>query len=105
MKIMRCCGVLAFMLQAAAQHLAAFDSAAASSIYAFKAFAADLATTESSGYWCSAGGHDAGQAVSWTGDFKTRRQLLGVTLRWSYAPGEIKVLTSPDGGNFQESVG
>ena len=105
MKIMRGCCVLAFMLQAAAQHLAAFDSAAASSIYAFKAFAADLATTESSGYWCSAGGHDAGQAVSWTGEFKTRRQLLGVTLRWSYAPGEIKVLTSPDGGNFQESVG
>ena len=104
-KMMRGCCVLAFMLQAAAQRLAAFDSAAASSVYAPKAFAADLATTESSGYWCSAGGHDAEQAVSWTGEFKTRRQLLGVTLRWSYAPGEIKVLTSPDGGNFQESVG
>ena len=105
MKMMKGCCILAFTLQAAAQHLAAFDSAAASSVYAPKAFAADLATTESSGYWCSAGGPDAEQAVSWTGEFKTRRQLLGVTLRWSYAPGEIKVLTSPDGGNFQESVG
>ena len=40
-----------------------------------------------------------------TGTFRSQRQLLGLTLRWSYAPGEIKVLTSADGGNFQESVG
>ena len=49
--------------------------------------------------------HEPGQIVSWTGTFRSRRQLLGLTLRWSYAPGEIKVPTSADGGNFQESVG
>ena len=43
------------------------------------------------------------QAVSWTGEFRRRRQLL--TLHWSYAPGENQVLTSSDGGNFQESAG
>ena len=43
--------------------------------------------------------------VSWTGSFAARRQLLGVSLRWSYAPSEVKVLTSSDGGNFEEAVG
>ena len=42
--------------------------------------------------------------MSWTGVFKSRRKLLGVTRRWSYAPA-VKVLTSSDGGNFQESAG
>ena len=57
------------------------------------------------GIGAGAGNHEPGQTVSWTGTFTSRRQLLGLTLRWSYAPGEIKVLTSADGGNFQESVG
>ena len=99
------CLLLSLMLPAAAQRFASFDAATASSVYSSKTFGADLATTESSGYWCSAGNHEPGQIVSWTGTFRSRRQLLGLTLRWSYAPGEIKVLTSADGGNFQESVG
>ena len=99
------CLLLSLMLPAAAQRFASFDAATASSVYSSKTFGADLATAESSGYWCSAGNHEPGQAVSWTGSFRSRRQLLGLTLRWSYAPGEIKVLTSADGGNFQESVG
>ena len=102
---MRGCCVLVLVLQAAAQQLAPFDTATASSVYSSKTFGAGLATSESSGYWCSAGDHEPGQSVSWTGVFKARRQLLGVTLRWSYAPGEVKVLTSSDGGNFEESVG
>jgi hypothetical protein len=97
--------VLALMSQAVAQSLAAFDAAAASSVYSSKSFGAALATTESSGYWCSAGNHAAGQIVSWTGTFKSRRQMLGMTLRWTYAPAEFKVLTSADGGNFQQSAG
>ncbi|CAE7253703.1 unnamed protein product, partial [Symbiodinium natans] len=100
-----CRCVLVLVLQAAAQQFAPFDAATASSTYSSKTFGADLATSESSGYWCSAGDHEPGQSVSWTGVFKARRQLLGVTLRWSYAPEEVKVLTSSDGGNFQESVG
>ena len=37
--------------------------------------------------------------VSWTGAFKARKQLLGVKLRWSHAPGEVKVLmrVEPEG--------
>ena len=103
--MVRPCLLLSLMLPAAAQRFASFDAATASSVYSSKTFGADLATTESSGYWCSAGNHEPGQIVSWTGTFRSRRQLLGLTLRWSYAPGEIKVLTSADGGNFQESVG
>ena len=99
------CLLRSLMLPAAAQRFASFDTATASSVYSSKTFGADLATTESSGYWCSAGNHEPGQTVSWTGAFRSRRELLGLTLRWSYAPGEIKVLTSADGGNFQESVG
>ncbi|CAE7354146.1 unnamed protein product, partial [Symbiodinium sp. CCMP2592] len=103
--VVKPCLLLSLMLPAAAQRFASFDAATASSIYSSKTFGAELATTESSGYWCSAGNHEPGQTVSWTGTFRSRRQLLGLTLRWSYAPGEIKVLTSADGGNFQESVG
>ncbi|CAE7036298.1 unnamed protein product [Symbiodinium sp. CCMP2592] len=103
--MVKACLLLSLMLPAAAQRFASFDAATASSVYSSKTFGAELATTESSGYWCSAGNHEPGQTVSWTGTFRSRRQLLGLTLRWSYAPGEIKVLTSADGGNFQESVG
>ena len=42
---------------------------------------------------------------SWTGSFTARRHLLGVNLHWSYAPAEVKVLTSLDGGNFEEAAG
>ncbi|CAL1134719.1 unnamed protein product [Cladocopium goreaui] len=80
--------VLLFWVPAAAQKLTAFDAASASSIYSTKSFGADLATLESSGR-----------------SFTARRHLLGVNLRWSYAPAEVKVLTSLDGGNFEEAAG
>ena len=41
-----------------------------------------------------------GEVVAWTGSFMSRRELLGIKLRWSYAPAEVKVLASADGGNF-----
>ena len=44
-----------------------------------------------------------GEVVAWTGSFMSRRELLGIKLRWSYAPAEVKVLTSADGGNFEEA--
>ena len=100
----RGCCLLCLLLRAAAQRFVSFDEAIASSVYSAKTFGADVAMTESSGYWCSAGGHEPGQVVSWTGVFKSRRKLMGVKLRWSYAPAEVKVLTSSDGGNFQESA-
>lgn len=55
-------------------------------------------------YWCSTGGHAPGQAVTWTGSLTARRLVYGVKVHWSYAPSEVKVLTSVDGGNFEESV-
>ena len=56
-------------------------------------------------YWCSAGGHAPGQTVAWTGLLNSRRVLFGIDVRWSYAPAEVKVLTSADGGNFEEAAG
>ena len=44
-----------------------------------------------------------GEVVAWTGSFMSRREVLGIKLRWSYAPAEVKVLTSADGGNFEEA--
>ena len=38
-----------------------------------------------------------GEVVAWTGSFMSRREALGIKLRWSYAPAEVKVLTSADG--------
>eukprot|EP00930_Biecheleria_cincta_P101146 TRINITY_DN9277_c0_g1_i4.p1 TRINITY_DN9277_c0_g1~~TRINITY_DN9277_c0_g1_i4.p1 ORF type:complete len:243 (+),score=50.85 TRINITY_DN9277_c0_g1_i4:102-830(+) len=64
-----------------------------------------MATSASSGYWCSAGGHSAGQVVSWTGALASRRALRGINIHWSYAPAEVKVLVSADGGNFEEAAG
>ena len=49
--------------------------------------------------------HGRSEIVSWTGSSTARRQVLGVDLRWSYAPAEVKVLTSLDGGNFQKAAG
>ena len=33
-----------------------------------------------------------------------RRTAYGVKLSWAYAPGEFKLLVSPDGANFGEAV-
>ena len=41
--------------------------------------------------------------MAWTGSFMSRRELLGIKLHWSYAAAEVKVLTSADGGNFEEA--
>jgi hypothetical protein len=33
----------------------------------------------------------------------SRRVALGLKVDWAYAPGEIKILTSSDGANFEEA--
>jgi len=33
----------------------------------------------------------------------SRRLALGVKVDWAYAPGEVKILTSSDGANFEEA--
>jgi hypothetical protein len=52
---------------------------------------------------CSSGSHGAGQSVTWTGVLNSRRLALGLKLDWAYSPGEVKVLTSSDGSNFEEA--
>ena len=83
-----------------------------------------------SGYWCSAGSHEAGEVVSWSGRIPAARSIKGVEIAWVHAPKEVRrdrypgdplgarrfayaressglqvrVLTSPDGSNFEEAL-
>ena len=41
--------------------------------------------------------------VTWTGIVNSRRKALGVKVDWAYAPGDVKILTSSDGSNFEEA--
>jgi len=84
------------------EQYAAFDAASASSAYS-SAFAAEHATAAGSGYWCSSGNHASGNTVTFTGALHARHNVLGVKINWAYGPGEYKILTSSDGGNFEEA--
>lgn len=42
--------------------------------------------------------------MTWTGVLNARRVALGVKVDWAYGPGEVKVLTSSDGSNFEEAT-
>jgi len=101
--------VLGVSVATGTQQYVAFDAASASSTYSMgnlvgsPAFGAQQALSGGSGYWCSSGGHAAGQSVTWTGILHSRRIALGVKVDWAYAPGEVKVLTSGDGANFGEA--
>lgn len=52
---------------------------------------------------CSAGGHGKAQTVTWTGVLNSRRSALGLKIDWAYGPGEVKILTSSDGANYEEA--
>jgi hypothetical protein len=52
---------------------------------------------------CSGGGHGKAQTVTWTGVLNSRRSALGLKIDWAYSPGEVKILTSSDGANFEEA--
>jgi len=99
--------VLVFVVTGSQQYIA-FDAASASSMYSAgnlagsPAFAAQQALSGGSGYWCSSGIHAAAQSVTWTGTLNSRRVATGVKVDWAYAPGEVKILTSSDGSNFDE---
>ena len=53
---------------------------------------------------CSSGSHTPGQSVTWTGVLDARRLASGVRVDWAYGPGDVKVLTSSDGSNFEETI-
>ena len=42
--------------------------------------------------------------MTWTGVLNSRHLALGVRLDWAYGPGEVKILTSSDGSNFEEAA-
>jgi len=49
-----------------------------------------------SGYWCSSGHHNKSEIVSWKGFLHKRRPISGMKISWAYAPGEVRVRTTPD---------
>jgi hypothetical protein len=100
---------LACLVSAGVQQHVAFDEAHASSTHSVGSlagsptFGAEHALSSGSGYWCSSGTHAAGQSVLWTGVLNSRRVATGVKVDWAYSPGEVKVLISSDGANFEEA--
>ena len=42
--------------------------------------------------------------VAWTGKLAAAMPLKGVEITWAHASEEIRVLTSPDGSNFEEAI-
>ena len=42
--------------------------------------------------------------MAWTGKLAAAMPLKGVEITWAHAPEEIRVLTSPDGSNFEEAI-
>ena len=40
----------------------------------------------------------------WAGTLNSRHVALGLRLDWAYSPGEVRVLTSGDGANFEEAL-
>ena len=42
--------------------------------------------------------------VSWSGRIPAARSIKGVEVSWVHAPKEVRVLTSPDGSNFEEAL-
>jgi len=90
---------------AVAQQAVPLQSAAANSEFPSGAFPATDALSAGSGYWCSSGNHALGERVSWTGIASTRQITQGVSINWVYSPGEFRILTSSDGGNYEEAAG
>jgi len=88
-----------------AQFVATFDSAVASSAIPSGAYPAVAATLADAGYWCSSGNHAPGERVTWTGIVNAKQSALAVSINWAYSPGEFSILTSSDGGNFEEATG
>jgi len=47
----------------------------------------------------------SGERVIWTGILSAKQSASAVSINWAYAPGEFSILTSSDGGNFEEATG
>eukprot|EP00913_Durusdinium_trenchii_P031262 g29269.t1 len=102
----------ASFLAGAVHFHAPIDTAAATSTYTTSSsdddlpgpFASKQALHPGSGYWCSTGTHDPDELVTWTGIMHKRRKVRAVKVSWAYAPGQVRVRTTPDGRHW-ETVG
>eukprot|EP00812_Abedinium_dasypus_P011643 NODE_5195_length_603_cov_423.618613.p2 GENE.NODE_5195_length_603_cov_423.618613~~NODE_5195_length_603_cov_423.618613.p2 ORF type:complete len:160 (+),score=45.38 NODE_5195_length_603_cov_423.618613:3-482(+) len=89
----------------------AMDQAEATSTYVGKGTAAPqnlhdarMALGPGTGYWCSKGHHRVGDTVTWHGLLHRRHPVTSIKINWAYAPGEVRVRTTPDGIHWAEAV-
>eukprot|EP00927_Polykrikos_kofoidii_P062880 TRINITY_DN57681_c0_g1_i1.p1 TRINITY_DN57681_c0_g1~~TRINITY_DN57681_c0_g1_i1.p1 ORF type:complete len:235 (-),score=15.96 TRINITY_DN57681_c0_g1_i1:138-842(-) len=93
-----------FVFEAGIHFHAPIDDARATSTYSpdyhtptvDSPWSAQQALKPGTGYWCSKGRHQDDDVVTWTGRMKRRRPATGIKISWAYAPGEVRVRTSPD---------
>lgn len=84
---------------ATSTYTSAVDSGGPSNIYG-----PARALAPGSGYWCSSGHHDKDDIVTWKGFLHKRRPVSGMKVSWAYAPGEIRVRTTPDSIHWDTAV-
>mmetsp|Transcript_27938 Transcript_27938/g.45651 ORF Transcript_27938/g.45651 Transcript_27938/m.45651 type:complete len:238 (-) Transcript_27938:98-811(-) len=86
------------------------DDAWATSIYSSgttgkgprNAYGPKRALAPGSGYWCSSGHHGKDETITWKGYLHRRKPLVGMKISWAYAPGQVRVRTTPDGLQWDE---
>merc|ERR1719352_567658 len=91
-------------LAAAAEDAAASSTYSSGNLVGSPEFSAANALSSGSGYWCSAGSHSPGETVTFTAQLSSARSLEGIRVSWAHAPAEVRILTSPDGSNFEEAA-
>jgi len=89
--------------------IAQFTEAWASSVYTYKDFSQEhsypaINAVLGFSYWCSTGFHLKNQIITWEGVFEYTRRLSHLWIRWAYAPGSYRILTTNDGSNWEESI-
>ena len=89
--------------------IAQFTDAWASSVYSYKTFNQQhsypaINAVLGFSYWCSTGFHLKNQVITWEGVFEYTRRLSHLWIRWAYAPGSYRILTTNDGTDWVESI-
>ena len=84
-----------------------FIDAWASSVYTYKSSASQHAYPAINAvlgfsYWCSTGLHEKSTIITWEGVLDYPRRLSHLWVRWAYAPGSYRILSSTDGVQWEE---
>jgi len=99
-----------FLFESGVHFNTAIDEAQATSTYRGNGGAprnmhnARMALNAGTGYWCSKGHHPYNDTVTWEGLLRRRRPVKAIKINWAYAPGEVRVRSSPDGVTWDEAV-